>query len=97
MQDHFWEETIGYETKITKGFTELKPSAYTVGANDSVLDYRIPPQDKSNMSRYLFGGFQKAPRPCFAEPDDARISVHLDEQVAVNGHRLHASDAHAGR
>jgi len=27
MQDHFWEEASGYETKINAGFTELKPSA----------------------------------------------------------------------
>jgi hypothetical protein len=30
MQEHFWEEIGGFETKINAGFTELKPSAYTV-------------------------------------------------------------------
>ena len=29
MQDHYWEEAVGYEVKISKGFTELKASAYT--------------------------------------------------------------------
>jgi len=56
MQEHFWEEIGGYETKINAGFTELKPSAYTVSANDAVLDFRNAPPDKSNMARYLFGG-----------------------------------------
>jgi type III restriction enzyme len=57
MQKHFWEEAGGYETKINAGFTELKQSAYTVVKGDSVLDYRVPPADKSNMTKYLFGGF----------------------------------------
>jgi hypothetical protein len=34
MQEQFWEETSGYETKINAGFTELKPSVYTVSAGD---------------------------------------------------------------
>ena len=29
MQEHYWEEAVGYEVKMSKGFTELKPSAYT--------------------------------------------------------------------
>ncbi|XWK88322.1 MAG: DEAD/DEAH box helicase family protein [Phormidium sp.] len=58
MQQHFWEETIGYEVKISKGFTSLKDSAYTTNANNC-LDYRYSPTDKSNMSKYLFIGFSK--------------------------------------
>jgi hypothetical protein len=30
MQDHYWEEATGYEVKISKGFSELKPiESYT--------------------------------------------------------------------
>jgi type III restriction enzyme len=58
MEKHFWEYQVEYEVKISKGFTTLKESAYTTNANDS-LDYRISPQDKSNMSKYLFTGFSK--------------------------------------
>ena len=32
MQEHYWEEAVGYEVKVSKGFTELKPSAYTAVA-----------------------------------------------------------------
>ncbi len=61
MQEHFWEEASGYETKITKGFTELKPSAYTVVANDSVLDYRNRHRRTRAICReYLFGAFSTA-------------------------------------
>lgn len=59
MQDHYWEETVDYEVRISKGFTDLKSSAYTASAQDTILDYRQSPVDKSNMPKYLFGGFKK--------------------------------------
>lgn len=59
MQDHFWkDETIEYHHEVRQGFTELKESAYTA-LREAPLDYRVPPPDKSNMARYLFGGFSK--------------------------------------
>ncbi len=57
MQKHYREETSGYEVKVSKGFTELKPSAFTVNYGQKSLDYRVSPADKSNMAKYLFGGF----------------------------------------
>jgi type III restriction enzyme len=42
MQEHFWEKATGYEVRISKGFSELKPSAYTASASEPVLDYRQP-------------------------------------------------------
>ena len=59
MQAHYWEEASGYDVEISKGFTELKQSAYTMYADEPVLDYRQAPEDKSKMARYLFGGFSK--------------------------------------
>ncbi len=59
MQAHYWEEAVGYEIKVSKGFTELKPSAYTCSAAEPPLDYRVSPSDKSNMPKYLFGGFER--------------------------------------
>ncbi|KZL50639.1 type III restriction endonuclease subunit R [Nodularia spumigena CENA596] len=58
MKKHFWEDTVDYEVKISKGFTTLKESAYTTKAKNH-LDYRISPPDKNNMSKYLFTGFSK--------------------------------------
>lgn len=58
MQAHFWEETTGYKVEITKGFTALRESAYTVHLHNC-LNYRHSPTDKSNMSKYLFTGFSK--------------------------------------
>jgi type III restriction enzyme len=59
MQSHYWEEAVDYEVKISKGFTELKESAYSYSVDKPPLDYRVSPEDKSNMARYLFGGFER--------------------------------------
>ncbi|HEX7332066.1 MAG TPA: DEAD/DEAH box helicase family protein [Pyrinomonadaceae bacterium] len=60
MQAHYWEDAIGYEVKISKGFTEIKPQrAYTHAAGEALRDFREEPENKSNMSRYLFTGFQR--------------------------------------
>lgn len=59
MQDHFWlDESVEYHHEVRQGFTELKESAFTTN-NSPPLDYRVSPVDKSNMARYLFGGFAK--------------------------------------
>jgi type III restriction enzyme len=58
MQEHYWEKATGYEAKIYKGFTELKTSAYTASASEPVLNFRQKPDDRSNMAKYLFGGFK---------------------------------------
>lgn len=84
MQQHFWEEPSGYETKINAGFTELKPSAYTVSASDSVLDYRYSPPDKSNMAKYLFGGFSHCLYSVekFQSDPERRLAVILEREQA---------------
>jgi type III restriction enzyme len=61
MQEHYWEESGPLDVRISKGFTELKPSAYTTSASDPILDFHHAPADKSNMAKYLFGGVQDVP------------------------------------
>ena len=71
MQEHYWEKATGYEVKISKGFSELKPSAYTASASEPVMDYHQPPADKSNMAKYLFGGFKRCLYPVQKFQSDA--------------------------
>lgn len=60
MQKHFWQDAnVDYEVVVTRGFTALRPSAYTAVAGEKPLDFKISPTDKSNMSKYLFGGFTR--------------------------------------
>lgn len=82
MQDHYWEEAVEYEVKISRGFTELKPSAYTASAAEPPLDYRQSPADKSNMAKYLFGGFQRCLYPVqkFQSDSERKLAVILERE-----------------
>ena len=57
MQEHYWEDAAGYDVRVSRGYTELKESAYCSSAAEPVVEYRACPPDKSNMARYVFGGF----------------------------------------
>jgi type III restriction enzyme len=82
MQDHFWEDASGYETTVMKGFSELRPSAYTSAANQPILDYRSSPEDKSNMAKYLFAGFEHSLYPIekFQSDPERRLAVILERE-----------------
>ncbi|TVQ90713.1 MAG: type III restriction endonuclease subunit R, partial [Chromatiaceae bacterium] len=81
MQQHWFEQTDeGHEVKISKGFTELKPSAYSYAVKEPPADYRVSPADKSNMSRYLFGGFERCLYPVqkFESDAERKLAVILE-------------------
>ena len=84
MQAHYWEDVAGYEVKISKGFTELKPSAYTYSVKEPPADYRVSPADKSNMSKYLFGGFSRCLYPVQKFDSDAerKLAVILEREAS---------------
>jgi len=83
MLAHYWEDVAGHEVIISKGYTELKESAYTYTAAEPPLDYRVSPSDKSNMAKYLFGGFVRCLYPVqkFASDAERRLAVILDRDA----------------
>ena len=82
MQEHYWEEATGYEVKVSKGFTELKPCAFTATATDGIRDFHHAPEDKINMARYVFGGFERCLYPAlkFQSNAERKLSVILDRE-----------------
>jgi len=83
MQSHHWEEAVGYEVKVSKGFTELKESAYSYSVAEPPADYRISPEDKSNMARYLFSGFERCLYPVqkFDSEAERRLAAILERDA----------------
>ena len=82
MQDHFWkDDTVEYHHEVRQGFTELKESAYTA-LREPPLDYRVSPADKSNMARYLFGGFSKCLSTVtkFHSDSERKLAVILERE-----------------
>jgi len=83
MQEHYWESETDYNIEVRCGFMPLKESAYSVNLKDSALDYRQAPDDKSNMSKYLFGGFSKCLYPVqkFDSDTERQVSVILEREA----------------
>ncbi len=82
MQDHFWkDDAVEYHHEVRQGFTELKESAYTA-LREAPLDYRVSPADKSNMARYLFGGFSKCLSTVakFHSDSERKLAVILERE-----------------
>ena len=84
MQKHFWQDAgVDYEVVVTRGFTALRPSAYTAAAGGKTLDFRTSPADKSNMSKYLFGGFTRCLYPVqkFQSDAERKLAVILEREA----------------
>jgi type III restriction enzyme len=83
MQAHYWEEAAGYDVKVSRGFTELKQSAYTSSVEEPPADYRVAPADKSNMAKYLFGNFNRCLYPVqkFDSDTERKLAVILERDA----------------
>ena len=81
LHEHYWEGVVAYEVKVTRGFVELKPSAYT--QSEATKNFRESPADKSNMAKYLFGGFERCLYAVqkFHSEAERILSVILDREA----------------
>lgn len=81
MQAHYKEGADeGYDVVVKRGWTALRESAFTAAADQAPLDFRIAPADKSNMGRYLFGGFKRClyPTQKFQSDAERKLAIVLD-------------------
>lgn len=83
MQNNYWEDIVDYEVVISKGFTELKTSAYTQSDNDPLVYFKNSSIDKSNISKYLFNGFSRClySMQKFDSDSERKMAVILDRDT----------------
>ena len=83
MQAHQQEPRVDFDVVVKKGFTRLKGSAYTAKAGEPVHDFRQTIEDKSGISKMVFGGFQH----CLFEPvkfqsdTERRLSIIIEREA----------------
>jgi type III restriction enzyme len=82
MVAHQYEETTEYDVVISKGFTELKSTAYTASDETDIIDYHKTDFDKSKIGRLLFGGFRKClyPHVKFDSDTERRFAAILERE-----------------
>ncbi len=83
LSTHYWEETSGHETVVKAGFTELRPSAYTVPNDQALMDVNVSPADKTRWGKYLFGPFKRCLYPVqkFESDPERRLAVILEREA----------------
>jgi type III restriction enzyme len=85
MQEHYEEKTGEYEAHVTKGFTTLRPSSYSIPVGEQPRDMRIPINEKLMIRGMLFGGFKKCLYPAqrFQSDTERRLAVLLENDPEV--------------
>ncbi|HWF61773.1 MAG TPA: hypothetical protein VN666_15895, partial [Nitrospira sp.] len=80
MQEHQWEKAGGYDVVISKGFTDLKPSAYTAKDGEPIQDFRQTVTNPSRIGQMLFSGFQRGLYSVqkFDSDTERRLAIILD-------------------
>ena len=83
MQAHHWEKSDGEEVIVKKGFTTLKPLAFTAPADEAIHNHRLPVADKSKIAQMVFGGFSRCLYPAqkFQSDTERVLSVILDREA----------------
>ncbi|MDH4162341.1 MAG: DEAD/DEAH box helicase family protein [Nitrospirota bacterium] len=81
MQAHQWEKAVDYEVVVSKGFQEIRDTAYSYGG--PVYDFRNTVDDKSRMAQMVFGGFKHClyPYQKFHSDTERKLAVILDREV----------------
>ena len=83
MQAHHWEKAAGYDVVVSKGFTTLKPLAFTAPADEPIHDFRHRPADVTKIAQLVFGGFSRCLYPAqkFQSDTERVLSIILDREA----------------
>ena len=82
MEAHFWEAAVDYNVVVNQGFSTLKDSAYTA-TDQTPLDYRQAPAERSQLRKVLFGGFDRCLYPVqkFESNSERLLAVILEREA----------------
>jgi type III restriction enzyme len=85
MMQHQREEATSYTARVTRGFSDLKPCAYTVDSSGNIHNFRNTPENLSKIRQMAFGGFSRCLYPIqkFDSDSERKFSIILesDDQV----------------
>ena len=82
LSEAFRERAAGYEVKVSKGFTQLKDSVFSASAENSIRHFRKAPEDKTKISRHVYGGFKRCLYPAlkFHSDTERKLAIILDRE-----------------
>jgi type III restriction enzyme len=86
MERHLWETPTGYQGRITRGFSVLRPLAFTLPAGRRPRNFRLPLPAGTNIRQEAFAGFRKC---CYdlqqfqSFEGEQRLAMVLEDDPAV--------------
>lgn len=82
MQQHYDEHITGYDVQVTRGFTTLRASTYTLPTGETPRHFRAPVDDPQRIRGMLFTGFQRCLYPLqrFQSDPERRFAVLLEDE-----------------
>lgn len=85
MQAHRWEDSTGYEARVSKGFTQLRPIGCTAPAGAPARPFREPVDDPQYIRGLRFTGFERClyPEQRFDSDTERRFAVLLEDDEEV--------------
>jgi type III restriction enzyme len=85
MENHYEDSTTEYDVQVARGFVTLRPSSFSVAANENARDFRLPVEEKLLIRGMLFQGFKKSLYAIlkFQSDPERRLSVVLENDNTV--------------
>lgn len=85
MEKHRWTRSTGYEGRVSKGFTELRPIGCTAPAGVRAQPFREPVDDKRYIRGLRFTGFRRCcyPEQRFDSDTERRFAILLEDDNDV--------------
>lgn len=80
MQGHFWQDTTGYEAKVSRGFVTMRPITMTATAGEPARDFRAQVDERRDIRRMRFTGFRRClfPEQRFDSDPERRFAMILE-------------------
>ncbi len=85
LVQHHEERAVGYEGKVTRGFTRLAPAHYTLAAGEVPRGFRAPIPPGTDIRTLLFQGFARCVYPIqrFDSTPEWRFATILEDDRDV--------------
>lgn len=85
MKQNMWREQTNYRVTVNAAFDHLKPQTFDGSSQDTVRDYRHPPERLQEIKRFIFGGFSKCcyQMAKFDSDTERKMSVLLEQDATV--------------
>jgi type III restriction enzyme len=83
MAGHFWERATEFDVQVSRGFTELRQSVFTLGPGQTVRNVRETVEDPGKIKQMLFGGFERCLYPVqkFDSGTERRLALILEREA----------------